>query len=744
MKDSSEREWTARKANDAALRLVSYLKKLGFIDSGNKAYSDALTDSLPIAYFAISGCLEERHVIEVIAEELKISAIRELDRNARTESIKLLTADPCLKLPQMRWREICAAPLRFTEGVLHLAVANPFDRDAMCEIEFALGCKVIPTLAPESEIDAVLGEHLSISDKDAIDFIVRDMKRPNEIKSLNSGSASSVTDDVSSAPTVRLVNKIFSQSVHCRASDLHLTPQKDYLSVKVRVDGIMRQLFQIPNELRDPVISRIKVLCGMDISEKRLPQDGRLRFDTPYGVKDLRISTVPATYGENIVARILSSSLAGVSFDSLGMNEQTIARFKRALKCSSQVHLVTGPTGSGKTSTLYTTLMEFIDGERNIITLEDPIEYRIEGITQIQINPKLQLNFAEGLRSILRQDPDVVLVGEIRDEETASISMKVAQTGHVVLSTLHTNTAEGAITRLRDLGIPPYLIASSVGSVMAQRLVRTLCPKCKRECNDEEKEAYSRLGLEADSLRMPVGCDKCSNVGYLGRQAVYSFLQITEEVREEIRTCADESVIARTARKSGYLSLQEAAREFLELGETSVAEVERVIGALEPVSESDSVDSSPLSYGSSSQSGETLNGSHQAPLISRQGKPRVLLVEDDEDTRKIFQMFLEKELFQVEAVGCGNEALEAVYKDAPDLIISDFMMPVMSGLDLLQRIRSDKRLEDIPVLMLTANTSEEVELKLIMSGASDYVTKTTKPEILAARARRLIHHQRRG
>lgn len=734
MRTPEEHEWLNSFSGSIAStdKLVGFLESLGYLDSCNSPYSSIMTDLFPVAYYAICGFFDESEVIQRLAAELNLPW-QSIDSSEKDRLIAQLDLEPIRRISAFDLRKSRILPLSLKDGRLSLAMANPLDYESIKVVEFGLGVKVEPVVVAEEDIVAVLDIKLSISDKDAIDFIVKDLKQP--LKLINtSGSAgkfetSSVSDDTSAAPVIRLVNKIFSQSIHCGASDLHIIPQKDHLAVKVRVDGIMQPLFEIPNELREAVVSRIKLLCGMDLAEKRLPQDGRLRFKTVHGVRDTRISTVPASYGENIVARILSSNLAGVSFESLHMSEQTVENYKQALKQSSRVHLVTGPTGSGKTTTLYTSLLGMVDGQRNIITLEDPIEYRMEGVTQIQINPKLQLNFAQGLRSILRQDPDVVLVGEIRDEETASISMKVAQTGHIVLSTLHTNSAESAITRLRDLHVPSYLIASSLGSVMAQRLVRGLCQDCCRPAKDEEKASLADCGIDLSAVQVPVGCDKCRNTGYQGRLGIYSFLEITDDIRDAIRNDCGEDEIIRRAQKNRFCTLLEAARECINSGQTSVSEVERVLGPLMAENHTKQL--------SRAESSTLVAAGKQEGL----GRPRVLLVEDDADTREVYSMILKKELFEVENACHGQEALEKIYERLPDLIISDVMMPKMSGIELLQRLRNDKRLRDIPVLMLTANDSEQLELDLMSGGANDFVRKTSRPEILSARARRLLDQE---
>lgn len=729
MRHREEHEWTTPEIEQSKITLLRYLEKLELIDSDIAAtYLETLTDHLPVQHFAIAGYVCEVEVVEKLARELGLT-VGSISRDQFSSISHLLDTEPCNKMETGRWKEKKMAPVEVSNSCVSVAAANPFDYEFIRELEFTFGRQIKVLITPEREIRAVLDDKLSVTDKDAIDYIVKDLKQPQRLVQTSQTPSAyetcATSNDANTAPVIRLVNKIFSLAIHYGASDLHVTPQQQHLLVKIRVDGIIRPLFQIPKELQDPVISRIKLLCGMDIAEKRLPQDGRFRIKTPVGVKDTRLSTVPSNYGENIVARLLSTTVVGLSYDSLGMPAEVQHNFERIIRGSSRVNLVTGPTGSGKTSTLYTGLLDLIDGQTNIITLEDPIEYRIDGITQIQIDPKLKLSFAEGLRSILRQDPDVVMVGEIRDEETASISMKVAQTGHIVLSTLHTNSAPAAIVRLRDLGVPSYLIASSLGSVMAQRLVRTLCPDCAVTCTDETSSTLKGLSITPELAKMAAGCDECGHCGYLGRKGIFSLLEITDAVQDAIRSDASEAEIARCARADGFKTLREMAVALIEDGSTSLEEVERVLGPFIPGQMPDSCQDSDGSQRSSAAG---------SPV----SRPRVLLVEDDADARDVFRMYLESDRFEVEEAANGLEALDCMYDNLPDLIISDIMMPQMDGFQLLQRIRSDRRIRDIPVLMLTANATEETELKMMTSGADDFVSKTSKLDILGARVRRLV------
>ncbi len=426
-------------------------------------------------------------------------------------------------------------------------------------------------------------------------------------------------------------------------------------------------------------------------------------------------------HGENIVARILSSDLSNLSYESLGIPTDIQLALRRDLDRRSRLILICGPTGSGKTSSLYATLLNLKDGTTNIISIEDPIEYRIAGINQIPVQNKNGVTFAEGLRSALRQDPDIVMVGEIRDAETATIAMQAAQTGHVVLSTIHTNSAAGSITRLKDLGVESYLCASSLGGVLAQRLIRRVCKTCCTKVNSDDQKLLEQFSVPPTSaVSAGSGCDACSGTGYHGRVGIYSYLTIDERCRELIREGGSEHEIEDAARSGGFKPLFEAGLDLVASGITTASELTSTLGA-------------------SSDSAGTSAGSHKPKLDTdaKLARRKVLLVEDDENTRVVLALLLQKEFFEVIEAANGREALNLLFKETPDLILSDVMMPDIDGIQLVQRLKSDPRTREIPVIMLTANDSEENELKLLSSGADDFVSKTTNPSILIARVNRL-------
>lgn len=727
MSSKEEQEWTQSDSAPAHEALCRLLIKLDLVDNQQLSQIGFTPKQGLISELAHRQIFDEWEAIERIACFLGVGTCR-IHPEKIPSIVKLFEGPPIKAVPLESWSESLSLPISIEENLIVVAMVNPLDYEQIRTLEFKLDKKIEVVIAKEEEIKAVFDQLLSRGGGAELDMILRGVKeeKAEEPEALGSSTwnPEESIDDPLAPPVVQLVNKIFAGGIDHNASDIHLTPSKESLVVRVRVDGIMRELFTVPAGLRNPVAARIKLLCGMDITEKRRPQDGRLQIKTGVGLKDLRISVVPTSYGENMVIRVLASELGKLQFKDLGMSPTVIKKVNYLLKGSSKVVLVAGPTGSGKTSTLYSCLLTLHDGDHNIITLEDPIEYRIDGITQIQINSKTNLTFAEGLRAILRQDPDIILVGEIRDPETANIAMQVAQTGHLVLSTIHTNTAPAAITRLLDLNVAPFSIAASVGGVVAQRLVRRLCPECKRILTEKERQDLEVPATITGEIYCAQGCSKCEKSGYHGRLGVFSLFDVTPELSDAIRAGRSELELIDIAKKGGYQSLGEAALALIQEGETSISEFERVIGPFEVVGQSSST-AVFVPRQTNEQTGQL-------------SKPRILLVEDDEDTRTVLKMLLERDLFEVIEAADGQAALQLVYNSPPDIILSDVMMPRVNGFELLQRLKADSRTSKIPVLMLTANESEEVELRLIASGAKDFVGKTSRHDVLIARIRRLL------
>lgn len=390
--------------------------------------------------------------------------------------------------------------------------------------------------------------------------------------------AEDLMDQEDDAPIVRLINALLSEAIRVSASDIHIESFEKKLSVRLRVDGQLREIVQPRRELAPLLVSRIKVMAKLDIAEKRIPQDGRISLRLAGREVDVRVSTLPSSYGERVVMRLLDKQAGRLNMSHLGLMQNDYARLTQLVHRPHGIILVTGPTGSGKTTTLYAALSDLNDGSKNILTAEDPIEYQLEGIGQTQVNTKVDMTFARALKAMLRQDPDVVMVGEIRDLETAEIAVQASLTGHLVLSTLHTNTAIGAVTRLKDMGIEPFLLASSLIGVIAQRLVRTLCPHCHtwREADAFEKEVFKTVGQEADlKLPEPKGCDHCSHIGFSGRTAIYEIVPVDEQMRRLIHGNAAEYELENYARRDASSIRDDGLRKVL-AGKTTMEEVLRV------------------------------------------------------------------------------------------------------------------------------------------------------------------------
>ena len=381
-------------------------------------------------------------------------------------------------------------------------------------------------------------------------------------------------DDKNKGPIIKLINATITKAVKARSSDIHLEPFENKLSIRFRVDGVLREVLQYQKNITQMIISRIKIMSKLDISERRLPQDGRISISVGKRDIDLRVSTLPSSFGERVVLRILEKDKTHIQLEQLGFSQEILENYRKNLCKNEGIILVTGPTGSGKTTSLYSGLREISDRSQNILTIEDPVEYALEGIGQTQVNTKTGLTFAKGLRAILRQDPDIVMVGEIRDKETAEIAIQASLTGHLVLSTVHTNSAINAITRLRDMGIEPYLLSSSLVFVLSQRLVRKLCPHCKTY-DEDSKNILEKYKIKGNAYKS-VGCDKCDNTGYKGRLSIGEFVTVDEKISEFIHNSASENEMSDYVFKNNK-KIYENGLQVVANGDTSISELMRVI-----------------------------------------------------------------------------------------------------------------------------------------------------------------------
>lgn len=472
-------------------------------------------------------------------------------------------------------------PLHTADNGVLVATNDPLNLHAIDQLRVLLGGQQPSLLlAPSEEVIACINKAFGQVQNGA-EHIIQDLDHGEDgfFADIEDQVSADLLDETSEAPIIKLVNHILSQAVHYQASDIHIEPYQQNLKIRFRMDGVLYDILSLPKKLHPAVVSRIKILADLNIAEKRIPQDGRIAVRIGNREVDLRVSSLPTAFGERLVLRLLEKDMRVLNLLEIGMGAEHLDLLKRLVRISHGIILVTGPTGSGKTTTLYSALREINTPDKNILTIEDPIEYQLDGIGQMQVNSKIGLSFAGGLRSMVRQDPDVILVGEIRDLETAEIAIQAALTGHLVFSTLHTNDAAGAITRLIDMGIEPFLASSSVRAILAQRLVRVLCPQCKAPYAPDDV-AVAEWGLDPQDVEGPlyqaVGCDACLQTGYKGRNGIFEFLQVSEDIQSLMLRSSESNQIRRAAIDNGMRTLRQDGLRKVLTGETTIDEVLRV------------------------------------------------------------------------------------------------------------------------------------------------------------------------
>ncbi|RMH65708.1 MAG: type II/IV secretion system protein [Calditrichaeota bacterium] len=659
----------------------------------------------------------------------------------------------------------------------HIAVAfsNPFDLDAENEIEYISGRYVKKFFAPLDVIKRKLNEYYA-PDKIITDLVHSDMDHANIRFEGDSGLESD-------APVIKLVNQIIGDSIAKETSDIHIEPKEKSVLVRFRIDGVLRNEMEIPRALQPALVSRIKIISNLNIAETRKPQDGKAKVYIDENDFDLRVSILPTSYGEKVVIRILDKRKATLSLDELGIQGYNRTQLEKCFGFKQGMVLVTGPTGSGKSTTLYAAINRIRNTTNNILTIEDPIEYMFEGINQVQVNEKAGVTFASALRSFLRQDPDVILVGEIRDEETAEISVQASLTGHLVLSTLHTNDTFTTVTRLKDMGVDKFKITEALQGVIAQRLVRKLCPHCKKpvERQDIEDRLYTMLKQfeEAPQVYEPKGCNKCGFLGYKGRIGVYEILILDNNVRDLIAADAPVAAMRKAARGNGFRNLFEDALHLVATGITDYNEIVRVVNPVSqkrraPQPESVAVKrenpepqpmTKPVPRGNDklkleipesngngaapeksvpatvpSANGNT-NGQPSAPAGGR--KIKILITDDAPQTRMLVSKIIEKTTpWEVMEAEDGEKALEVIAVNKPDLIVLDIMMPNMDGYELLQELKSNPEYEHIPVLIFTALKTPKSEQKVYELGADGFLVKPIEPARLVEQIKKALDRRR--
>ena len=476
-------------------------------------------------------------------------------------------------------RENKIIPIELKNNILKVILANPDDREIIEALRATLSADVIVYTGDSQTIDEYIARFYGQGPQN-INRIIEDMDQQGfeYVREEEEEDVGHLKDLASEAPIIKLVNLLISRAVDSRASDIHIEPFEDELKVRYRIDGVLHDVESAPKKLQAAVVSRIKIMAKLNIAERRLPQDGRIRLKFGEREIDLRVSTIPILHGEGVVMRILDKESIVIDLDTLGFFPDTLASFNKIITKPNGIFLVTGPTGSGKTTTLYGALDKINSPDKKIITVEDPIEYQLKGVNQIQVKTQIGLNFATTLRHIVRQDPDIIMIGEIRDLETAEIAIQSALTGHLVFSTLHTNDAPSAVTRLIDMGVENFLLSSTVRGILAQRLLRNICPGCKEvDKTRANQEEFSALGMTGDiPLYKGKGCEKCAFTGFYGRTGIFELLVIDDEIRKLILTNADANQIRLAARQRGMRTLLEDGVKKIKTGVTTLSEVFRV------------------------------------------------------------------------------------------------------------------------------------------------------------------------
>jgi general secretion pathway protein E/type IV pilus assembly protein PilB len=527
------------------------------------------TDRLDRVLVRLGYC-SETHVLRALGELYQFDVIDLAAADAPVD------VDLLRRMPSKLIHRAKLIPLDKVNGSLRVATSDPFQIYAFDELRMLCGLEIKPVLAKESEINEIVKKHFGVGG-DTISQLVEEDEENVQVLSDVRESAGDLAEMAQDASVVKLVNEILLEAINERASDVHIEPFENDLKIRYRVDGVLRNT-NVPPQIRQlqaAIISRIKILSNLNIAERRIPQDGSFKVRIHGREIDLRISIIPMIHGEGVVMRILDKASILLSMEDLGFDPVMLKIFEKVISQPHGILLVTGPTGSGKTTTLYAALRGIVSEEIKVLTVEDPVEYHLDGINQVNVNMKAGLTFAKGMRAFLRHDPDVIMVGEIRDLETAETAVQASLTGHLVFSTLHTNDAPTAVTRLLDMGVEPFLVASSVEAVLAQRLIRTLCPHCKEPYEPDRLDIPDGFDLRGATIYRPVGCRECRNTGYAGRKGIFELMVMDDDVRELVLQRSSSGKIGNLAVKHGLILLRDDGWNKVRAGITTIGEVVR-------------------------------------------------------------------------------------------------------------------------------------------------------------------------
>jgi type IV pilus assembly protein PilB len=693
----------------------------GFIDSKRADKAPSIAEAL-----ADSGRVPPEQLGKLVEQTFRIKYTPLTVESVDKFALNLLQEKNC--------RKYGVVPVGINE--IRLAMANPLNLDAQGDVEALTGRRVIPLYAMQRSVDSCM-ELIFSADKVIYD-ILNKVEAPDDIMVLG-GEQDQAEAGAVTSPVIMLVNSIISQAYRKRSSDIHIEHEERGSHVRIRVDGVLRNIMTLPRHIASgPLVSRIKIMADLDVSNHLRPQDGRTKIRIAGAEVGLRVSTLPTSYGEKVVMRILDQRAAEVPFEKLGFAPEVAAVIEQCLEASQGIILVTGPTGSGKTTTLYSVLNKTRSEGTNIVTVEDPIEYKLAGINQVQVNEKQGLTFSAVLRSVLRQDPDIIMVGEIRDRETADIAFQAAMTGHMVFSTLHTNDAISTISRLMDMGVDRFKVSPGLLAITAQRLVRRLCPSCVERVPDGQIEkdllaAMRGYGFEP-ALYRGGGCKACEGSGYAGRTSIVEILHVVPRIKDMINSGSGAAEITKAALELRALrTMTHDALWHLSKGHTDIAEVAPYISLEKKTAAMPQAPAPAAVQAHAPAAAAQPAPKTPAPAGQPVSRIRVLIAEDDPVMRLLLKRFVEGEGMEFVEAPDGEAALAAIAERAPDLLLTDIHMPKLDGFGLVKGVREALGLTDLPVVVLTTETSDKSQELAFQLGADDYVIKPFRGNIVMAR-----------